>query len=164
MAAASIVLLLGAGWAVAMPGSPVRSWFRDSGPGESDASAVPVGEPAGDSRVTVGQEMLDGGVLVLIDGAAPGSLIAVRIVDSEEVRLNVPAEAALESGPGRVRAVLDGLDTDLRVEIPESALVAELSVDGLVLLRKSASDLTYPGPQPVATDTGSIRFLVEGSP
>ena len=163
--AASVVLLVGAGWAAAMPGSPIRGWWTGR---SSEELPVTIDQQvtglADAQRIGVRVEPVEGQVSVSFDGVPGESWVEIRIADIAETGVRVPVGSRFESGAGRIHVEIDGLEGDLLVEIPSTATLADVLVDGRPVFRKSGSEVSYPGPAPVVTGGGSVRFQAGGGP
>ena len=165
LARAAGVLLVLAGAAAAWPGSPVRSWLA----GGSESAAAPAAAPESARAAEAvapqeGERALvrvaggEGGVVVTLDGVAPGSAIEVRWVAGSSVGVLAAAGSSFSSAVGRIRAsVAPG---DVRVEMPREAL-STLEVGGTSFLRRTAEGLELTGPVEERTDA-LVRFRMPG--
>ncbi len=163
--AASVILLAGAGWVAAMPGSPIRNWWDSRSVAELSAPAEEqITGPEGIERAVVGVQLLDGRVSVSLDGVPRDSRIEVRLTDTEGVRVSAPAGSRFETGPGRMLVRIDGLEGDLTVELTAAAVLADVQVNDRLVLRKSGDEVSYPGPEPTRLQGGSVQFQAEGEP
>lgn len=170
--AASIVLLLTAGAAAALPGSPVRSWLgrgwaeiSRSG-GEAAAPGVKQGEsgPPEDavpSPGAVGATIPATGerIELRVSGLRPGASLIVLLVGGDE------ASIFAEEGT-RFRSQAGGLEAtdppgDVTLEIPASAPEVRLMVNGRLYLAKRGEELDILGPVSTRTPT-EIRFAPIG--
>lgn len=127
LAAAAVVLLfMGAGAAVALPGSPVRDWL--AGSGEPPVAVEPSEAAAPGAALALA---LEGGQAVVQAedlGAEVG--VHVRVIPGSELRVEAPPGAAFRSGSGRIE-VSGGADEGLlRVEIPAEARRVEVRLGG----------------------------------
>lgn len=161
--AASLVLIAGASWAAAMPGSPVREWWdgrlgvEPSGPIEPQLPTA-VDTP----RAGMNQLPLDGRIMISLDGVSAGNWVEVILADVERAAVSVPAGSSFETGPGRLHVEIEGPQVDVRIEIPEGAVAADVVVNDQLFLQKSGVGITYPGPSPVVTESGTVRLRVGG--
>ena len=148
-----------------MPGSPIRGWLAGR---SSDELPVAIDQRvtglADAQRIGVRVEPLEGQVSVSFDGVPEETWVEVRISDVAETGVDVPVGSRFESGTGRIHVEIDGLEGDLLVEVPSTATLADVLVDGRPIFRKSGSEVSYPGPAPVVTGSGSVRFRAGGSP
>ncbi len=164
-AAASLALLCGAGWAAAMPGSPIRSWWTDRSSDEPPATAEQEVVGVVDAvRTGVSVMPLDGRVTVHFVSVPRETWLEVRIVDAEPTTVSAPGGSRFETGTGRVQVDLAELPGDLLVEIPSTAILADIFIDGSRVFLKSGTEVSYPGPAPVPTGAGSVRLQTESSP
>ena len=160
-----VVLLCGAGWAAAMPGSPIRTWWLNRPAAEpTGMTEEEVGEQLGPGRTGVSVLPLDGRVSVSFVGVPEESWVEIRLSEIEETAVSAPAGARFATGSGRVDVEIEGLEGDLVVEIPSTAILADVLVDGQAVFRKSGTEVSYPGPAPVNTDSGSVRLRPGGGP
>jgi hypothetical protein len=165
-AAASFVLLIGAGWVAAMQGYPVRDWWA----GRFGADPVGLIEPQLPAtleaqRAGMSQLPLDGRISISFNLVPAGSWLDVTLSDGARAAVSVPEGSSFETEPGRIQVRIEGAPVDLLVEIPEDAIVAEVLVNDRLFLRKSGSSVSYPGPDPIPTEGGSVRLPIgEGSP
>ena len=148
-----------------MPGSPIRGWWTGR---SSEELPVTIDQQvtglADAQRIGVRVEPLEGQVSVSFDGVPGESWVEIRIADIAETGVRVPVGSRFESGTGRIHVEIDGLEGDLLVEIPSTATLADVLVDGRPVFRKSGSEVSYPGPGPVVTGGGSVRFQAGGGP
>jgi len=165
-AAAGLALLIGAGWVAAMPGSPVRDWWAGRfGPDPVGLTEAPPSVASEAQRAGMSQLPLDGRISISLDLVPAGSWLEVTMSDAERAAVSVPAGSSFETGPGRIQVRIEGAPADLLIEIPEDAIVAEILVNDRPFLRKSGSSVSYPGPDPIPAEGGSVRLPVgEGSP
>lgn len=129
LAAAAVVLLFaGAGAAVALPGSPVRSWL--AGGDEVGPTVEALEEDASGGAVSVA--FREGRARVELHDLGSDVRVELRVIAGNRLQVEAPVDAVFETGPGRVR-VSGGAETGrLRVEVPRDALLVELAVDGRV--------------------------------
>jgi anti-sigma factor RsiW len=121
-AAAAILLVAAAGGvAAALPGSPLRSLFV--GDATPEAAAPAAASPGGRAGVAVG--FRDGGVEVVLEGAAPGQMVELEVVTGDRVEVLAPEGTRFEAGTGLVTVRLASTDSGspapddfVRVRIP----------------------------------------------
>jgi hypothetical protein len=157
--AASIALLLTAGAASALPGSPVREWLAQgweavsgSGPGPADAgSGMPVDletvtAPEPVDRAEIGASILadNQGVELWISGLPAGADLRVVWVDGNMAGIFAGEGTRFRTEPGRLEA--EAPPGAVRVEIPRSLRRVVVGVDGRVLVRVSGDEVDILGP------------------
>jgi hypothetical protein len=152
---AAAILLLAAGAAYALPGSPVRGWI-DGRVGGDGATAVPaaVQEVSGEGAIEVG---LDAGrIQVVLSGLPPGSTLDVVWTDRATARIVAAAGTSFSFGEGRAEAVVP--PGPVRVELPRGASAVSIEVDGRMYLRGAADglDVLVPAAEHTAE---RIRFI-----
>lgn len=163
--AASVVLLLSAGWAAAMLGSPLRRIWESGSDAAAvvDASPLPSGQPAGaaaqPAQAKVGVPALDGAVAVTVVDAGVGSSLEITLVDGEQATVLAPTDTRFATADGVLRVDLGGEGRAIRIEIPRS-LSSEVTANGLPLFRLSDGQASYPGPEPVSVGGSTVRFEV----
>ncbi len=163
--AASIVLLLGAGWVAAMPGSPIRRlWEGDAVTQDRIETLGPSVEDSLDQgRTAVSVQLEEGRATVSIE-AAPSTWIDVRLSEIEGVRVSAPAGSRFETGSGRIQIDVGGLEGDVIVELSRDAVLADVFVRGRLVYQKSGVEASYLGGTEAETRDGSIRFPAGGGP
>lgn len=164
--AASFVVLLTAGTAFALPGSPLREWLATtwktmSGPGEGATGASPAVEGAPPTPGTVGATIpaTSDGLELSILGLREGASVRVLLVEGNR--------AGIFAGEGtRFRSEARGLEAaqppgDVTMEVPTDAPLVTIVVNGEIFLRKTSQGLELPGPVRDRTST-EIRFGPSG--
>ncbi|KPK81046.1 MAG: hypothetical protein AMS25_07995 [Gemmatimonas sp. SM23_52] len=144
-AAAGIVLLVAAGAASAVPGSPVRTWLAglfESLQGTPPQQGLPVGVSGGISVIpTEGFE--------LVFETSQGSGV-IRIFLTDEAELAVRAIGGgpgYSVGPERVRVENAGSAADYEILVPRSAESVRIRVgETVVFTKQGASITTAAGP------------------
>jgi len=156
--AASVAVFLTVGAAAALPGSPVRDWFRagwdallttgSSGP-EATLSAPPPVAP--DVTATGDLEMVgaslplkDRAVTVRIHGREDGAGIRVLLVDDAQVGVFARMGTRFRTETGLIEA--QAAPGPVTVEIPRDAGQVEVFVDGVLFLRQQGGETTVLGP------------------
>lgn len=162
--AAGLILLL-AGGAAALPGSPVRQWitsaFEEPAKAAAPAAveAVPEAAVAGSAETGVRLRVAAGPVEVAVTGAGAGVRIEVERGEGAELAVFAPEGSRFRSAEGRVEVTAAG--GPVRVRLPAVALPATVRVDGQVYLR-----WTRTGPEilgsVVERREGRIVFEVGG--
>lgn len=154
--AAVLVLLLAAGAAAAVPGSPVREWLGDAFDGREPADEVAVTHGTEESRDDPGVRVrpVEGRLVVVLTGLREGDL-EVKLVDEDRGAVYAPPGSRFRSGDGRVEVDVEA--GPVRVELPRAALEATVRVDGLVYVEKRGERVEFPGPEG-DVDTDIYRF------
>jgi hypothetical protein len=146
------LLLLVAGAASALPGSPLRQWIE--GERESaveSARSLPVSEGTGDQVAAVSVGVPSDGIRVSIQGAGPLGPIEIVWVDEGTARVEAPAGSRFTYGEGRIEAFVSS--GPVRVSLPASAAVpVRMDVGGRPWLRRSAGSVEVSGPIERQTD------------
>lgn len=163
--AASIAILITAGAAAALPGSPLRDWIRGSPAGvqESGAPSPPSAEPAaalasGEDLGMVGASLplKEGGMTIRILELAPGAEIRVQMVEGDQVGIYAGQGTRFRTEEHVMEAT--GAPGNLRVEVPRGMDGYEVVVEGQVYLRRMEGEVEILGP--VGTRTREeVRFL-----
>lgn len=159
------VLLLVAGGAAAMPGSPVRQWIGSMLETPATPEAVQprpaasssVAAPDGETGIRVRVE--GGPVAIEVEGLPPGARVEVVREAGPELAVFAPDGSRFRTADGRVTVEAD--QGPVHVHLPAAAGPATLWVGGRVYLRWSTSGPEIPGPG-VRTDDGRIVFEVGG--
>lgn len=155
LAAAAVVLLFaGAGAAVALPGSPVRSWLANGG----EPTVEPLQVEMAQEGAALTLPLDEGAARIAVTGIGPGALVEVRLTDLSEVEVEGPPEASFRTGAGMVE--VSGADGPVRIRIPEVARDVEIQVEGRVAARYLEGRLLVDGEPvdpPVAADSEWIR-------
>ena len=164
--AASFAVLLSAGAAAALPGSPVRQWvlqewvaiFGDepvttlSPPEAVDALPSGAEDP---ELVGATLPMTGGGVELRIEELVEGAEIRVLLVEGDRVGIFAGEGTRFRTEAGLLEA--RGAPGGITVEIPRDAPMVEILVNGVVFLRKRAGEMEIPGPVKSRTPS-EIRF------
>ena len=153
------ILLVTAGAASALPGSPWRSWWVGS-PGAPTTEPSSGGEVAGPQSAAapaISVPVAEGRMRVIVRGVAPGTVIDVVWVDGPSARVAAPSGSEFTYADGR--AEVDVTQGPVRVELPRDAALTTLEVDGQLFLERSGARLEVPGPAVELSEAG-IRFVV----
>ncbi len=160
--AASFVVLLTAGTAFALPGSPLREWLATTWKsvsvpreGATEASPAPEGLPPTPGTVGATIPATADGLELRILGLREGASVRVLLVEGS--RAGIFAEEGT-----RFRSEARGLEAtqppgDVTVEVPADAALVSVFVNGEVFLRKTAQGMELLGPVRDRTST-EIRF------
>ena len=158
------VMLVVAGAAAALPGSPLHSWLWDAreAPASAGEAAVEAADVEGRTSepTAVRVEAGAGPVLVSLRGVAAGDLVEVRWVPGTQVAVFAPAGSAFSSAEGRIEATV--VPGSVRVELPRGIVPASLEVSGRMFLQSTSAGVQVTGPVETRDDD-VIRFrLPEG--
>jgi len=155
--AAGLILLL-AGGAAALPGSPVRSWFGGPGePGadmETEATVETLATPATPTdetgvRIAVGP----GPVVVEVIGLEAGARLRVERGPAGELAVFAPEGSRFDSSEGRVEVRARG--GPVRVTLPSDG-IGRVQAAGTVLVRSDAQGLRAQAPVAERTDEAVV--------
>lgn len=156
--AASIALLLTAGVATALPGSPVRRWIMDGwqalrGPETTSVRpSEPTPETVGGGDVSTGAPAEEigasvpvgtGSLEIWVHGFPSGAALRVEWVDGDQVGVFAGEGTRFRTGEGRLEAFSP--PGSVRVELPKSLTQVLVGVDGEVLLRKTGAEVDISG-------------------
>jgi anti-sigma factor RsiW len=154
-AAAVVVLLLGAGAAAAMPGSPLRGWLFGPDTPDAQPTATQVEEGA-----ALSLELQEGAAGVEVEGLSVRVPVEVRVTPGPRVEVHAPPGAGFQTGAGWVRVSGTRETGTLRIELPERARSARVTIDGVLRAEVVYGRLLVDGAEVVAPDpvTGWIRI------
>ncbi len=165
--AAAVAVLLSAGAAAALPGSPIHQWLTGLG-GAAPEEISPVPETSSTEDLAegtaAGREVEEVGTSVPVK--AGGMTIRIgKMADRAELRVLLVQgdQASIFAGKGtRFRSEESVMEAwqapgSVTVEIPMSAEVVEVLVDGTLFLRKEGERLDTPGPV-LGRSQDEIRF------
>ncbi len=166
MAAALIVILL-SGASAAIPGSPMRAWLRWTVeqlafvPGTRPAAPPPdeSGEKASGRAAAVSVQPKDGLVRIMSTGAAPETMIRLRLLNRGPVSV-WSVDGRYRTAPGEIE-VLDAGPGDVLVYIPRSMPTALVEVNGRLVAIKEGPDLKLLTPAADSSDT-EVSFPAGG--
>jgi len=154
---AAAVLLVTAGAAYALPGSPVRDWVfpTDADPEPTAGVEGGVSETLQEGGIEV--NVPEGRIQIVLTGLAPGSDLVVAWMDAATARIAAAPGSSFSFAEGRAEArVAPG---PVRVELPRFAPVVSVEVDGRMYLRRTSAGLEVSGPVVERTDE-RIRFTI----
>jgi len=156
---AAAILLLAAGAVWALPGSPLRTFWRNDAGEDAPALAhtSTSGQSAEPSGITV--PVPDGRIRVVVREAMPGSELSIVWGDAATARITAPAGSRFTYGSGQAEVVPG--PGDVTVELPRSATATSVDVNGSTYLSGSAERPVTSGPV-IETTAGRIRFRVPG--
>lgn len=162
-AAAAGLILLAAGVAAAVPGSPVREWLRDVVARIDPPTAASVDSPFAPVEVgaptIVAIEPYAGSAAV--DVTDPDTAVQLRVRLVREAALTVRADgdaagATFSSGPGRLTIAGPG-NGDIRIDVPRDAANVTISVDGRPYLVRRGGELRIYLP---GVDTAGAEIVL----
>lgn len=158
--AAVLVLGFAAAASATIPGSPVRDWIGDLVSPRTEVAAVSGPAPAAESAppaVAVSTAPVEAGISVLPAGgevrvvlseAARDLVVRAVLVDGPRAGVFASGEAASArfiTGTGRIEVVGAG-PGELRIELPRSAALARVVVNGTPFLTKRGVRLQLDSP------------------
>lgn len=157
--AAGLALVLGAGAAMAFPGSPLRDWLQ----GEPEPPvAVTMTQP---EEVSLSLALVDGSARVELPVAPPGLSVLARSGASGALTVAAPSGARFEHGAGWIRIHDAAPDGVLRLTLPAGAWAVELRIGGTVhRLMPQAEGLRLDGalhPSPDAAEPGDTAQWID---
>ena len=133
---AAAILVVAAGAAYALPGSPVRGWL-DPSPAVTGHAI----QPAVDGALPVESSGIEVGVVdrldIILRDVAEGSLIEVVLLDGDASRLSAPAGSTYSIADGRIEATLSA--GPVRIELPRRLETVSIRVNGRVMMEGSVS-------------------------
>ena len=148
---AAALLLVAAGAASALPGSPVRSWLVSSADDASASAVEQTPAAVAPQRAGVSVPAATGPLEVRLDGVPNGTVIDVLWVSDGSATVYANAESTFQSSPGAVR--VEVVPGPVTVELPRSAL-ASIRVNGRMYLERTPAGLSTPGPVTEAREDG----------
>lgn len=131
---AAALLLVAAGVAYALPGSPLRSWLTGDAPTEVVPTSTVTGDAATASEGLQVAVPPSGLRIALLD-VAPDMPVEVRWIEGEQARIDGGPGARYTVSEGRTEArVASG---PIRLELPRSGARVTVELDGIVALTRS---------------------------
>jgi len=171
--AASITVLLTAGAAAALPGSPVRRLVGNSleavfqgdqavspASAEDPGEGVGTGDPRDPSLVGATISALSGPLALKVEGLEGTATLRVLLVEGDQAGIFAGEGTRFRTVSGELLA--SGPPGEVFVEIPLSATGVTVSVNGELYLAKTEGGLEILGPVRTRTPT-EIRFGPSGS-
>lgn len=136
---AAVLLLVGAGAAYAIPGSPIRAWLDpvEVAPSHGAATSTVV-EPQAveDGGIEVG--LRSGAIAISLTGVGDAEQITVTWVDEPVARISAPAGSSYGFAEGRAEvSVTPG---PVRIEVDRAATSVVLEVNGRMVLGGPAAN------------------------
>lgn len=166
--AASFVILLTAGAAAALPGSPIRRWVTRGWEAISHAEepvnptgqGIEAGEPATAATADPGMvgatiPLRQGGLELVLRDLGAGASLRILLVDGGQAGIFAGEGTRFRSETGRL--VASGPPGDVTMEIPLRQPRVLVTVNGQPYLRKTDRGLEILGPVSSRTPT-EIRF------
>ncbi|MDH3207264.1 MAG: hypothetical protein OEO79_11665 [Gemmatimonadota bacterium] len=161
---AAALLLVTAGAAAALPGSPVRSLLRSpatepevAAPAATLSESAPQALAVDAASSGISIAVLDGPVHVVVRGAAAGSELLVTWTDETAASVRAASGSRFTYAAGRVE--VDASRGTVSLELPRAATRVSVEVDGRLYLSGSPEALEVAGPT-VERTRESIRFRV----
>ena len=146
--AAAAMLVLVAGGAAALPGSPIRAWIGEAMGGAPEPE-IRTATVDGEAMAGVAVGLRDGRVEIILRAPRPEAEVEIRVGGEDRVELQAPVGTRYSTAPGRVEADLAGAgDGPLLILIPSSAREVQLAVER----------------RPIMTWSGGTFRLEEGIP
>ncbi len=141
---AAVLLLVGAGAAYAIPGSPLREWIDpvDAAPSHAAATSSTV-EPQAveDGGIEVG--LRAGAIAISLTGVRDEARITVTWVDERVARISAPVGSSYGFAEGRAEvSVTPG---PVRIEVDRAATSVVLEVNGRMILGGPAANPRVTG-------------------
>jgi hypothetical protein len=167
--AAVLVFVVGGAGAAAIPGSPVRAWVEDAWSGTKSflgleaeipspgAVAIEPLERAPESA-GIAVPLVDGRIRIDIQNAAADALVQVVVTAGMDAAVTAEG-ASYRTGSGWIEVLGAGAGI-IRIELPQEAASAIVSVDGAPRVLKEGAKLRLLTP--AADSSGSeLQFRVE---
>jgi hypothetical protein len=154
---AAAVLLVAAGAAYAIPGSPARTWLE--GPERvRDATESPAaGTQERSSRTGIVVNVPDGRIRVELTGLSEGSELQVVWTAAATARISAEPGSSFSFAEGVAQATVT--PGPVQVELPRFAPVVSIDVDGRTYLRRASGGLEVLEPAVERTED-FVRFLI----
>jgi len=135
---AAAVLLLAAGAASAMPGSPVREWLG-FGPSAAVPAETAVPQSAGPTGIEV--PVSDQGITIALRGVPVAEEVEVMWIDEPLARISAADGSTYRMADGRAEAVITG--GPVSISLPRTG-TAVLEINGAVVLTRSGDAVSLP--------------------
>jgi len=156
---AAAVLLVAAGAAYALPGSPLRDLIAPATPGPTVATGTEGGSQDVPSQGGIVVEVPDGRIRIVLSGLSDGEALDIVWMDAASARIVAAAGSSFSFAEGRAEAsVAPG---PVRVELPRQASAVAVEVDGRTYLRRTSGSLEILEPVSEVSED-RIRFLIGG--
>lgn len=137
---AAALLLVAAGAASALPGSPVRAWLGvDGAVDPATASTEAVQEVPGPGGIEV--PVTDAGIIVTLRGVPAAEEVLVVWLDEPLARISAADGSSYGFADGRAEAVVTG--GPVSVSLPRTG-AARLEINGSLVLSRSGETVTLP--------------------
>jgi hypothetical protein len=164
---AAALLLVTAGAAAALPGSPLRTLLLPPVQDEGSVAAPDAPTTTGAAQEAATSNLTEGGIAVavpdgpvevIVRGADPGTEVSVEWTARATASVSAPPGSRFTYSAGRIE--VDASRGSIRVALPSDATEVVLEVDGVLYLRGSPRALEVTGPAVERTSDG-IRFRVD---
>ena len=139
---AAAILLLGAGAAWALPGSPVRDWLQPSAPAV-EHGAVAATEPTIAVEASGIEVRTTDAFSVILTDVEAGIPIEIILLEGAVSRITAPAGSTYSFADERIEASLT--EGPVRIEIPRSLTTVLIRVNGVAVMEGSAANPTLRG-------------------
>lgn len=155
---AATLLLLTAGAAYALPGSPVRDWISPSATRDDESAGV-TGPRTQEAPEPLGIEVdvPDGRIRITVRGMTAESELEVVWLDTPTARISAALGSSYSLAEGHLQATVTA--GPVRVEIPRGASMISIEVNGRMVLQRSEDGLELPG-QVLGQDPDRILFSI----
>lgn len=137
MAAAVAALLVAAGTAYALPGSPVRAWLRSIGENaDARSTGTAPADPGAGISLPAGRRLH-----IVFEHSLPGSVLHVMLTDDTLVTVLAPSgDASFLAEDDRLR-VSNTTPGTFDIRIPRAAPLVDIAVRGTVVFRKEGEQV-----------------------
>jgi hypothetical protein len=153
---AAAILLLTAGAAYAVPGSPFRDWVN-SRVGPSAGTETSVSSGSQDYAAGIDVAVVDGSIRISLTSVAEDTRLDVVWIDEAVARISGSAGSSYSVAQGSAEA--DVTPGPVRVALPRSASLVVLEVNGSTILQRSESGLELL-EEPVSQNDDRIVFSI----
>jgi hypothetical protein len=152
---AAALLLLTAGAAYALPGSPVRDWISPSATHDDESAGVT--GPRAPEPLGIEVDVPDGRIRITLRGMIAESELEVVWLDTPTARISAALGSSYSLAEGHLQATVTA--GPVRVEIPRGASMISIEVNGRMVLQRSEDGLELPG-QVLGQDPDRILFSI----
>lgn len=154
---AAVLVLLAAGAASALPGSPLRSWWRAPEALTTGAVEPSPQEAARARAAALAVPLEEGRIAVVVRRAPGGASIEVAWTDGPEAGVSAPPGSSFAYGVGRIE--VDAVSGPVRIQLPRGATLASVVVNGVEYVRRSGDEVEVMG-QTIERSENLLRFSV----
>jgi hypothetical protein len=155
---AAALLLLTAGAAYAFPGSPLRDWI--SGESAAAGGQAELGDPLAQEApesVGIGVDVPDGRIRITVRGMLPESELEVVWLDAPTAQISAAPGSTYSFAEGHAEATVTS--GPVRIEVPRTASMISIEVNGRMVLQRSGGGLALPG-RVLEQDADRILFSI----